>query len=207
MEKLESGWISTVGIDDTVVIAGDVSWAMTLNEAREDLYFLESLPGLKILGRGNHDYWWDTIKKMTAFINDNNFRTIKFLYNNSYLVGNIAVCGSRGWFNDQKTAPDDSDYKKIVLREAGRIELSLESAKKTGGEPVVFLHFPPVYKNYTCNEIIDVLHKYNIRRCYFGHIHTMYDLPPSFEYEGIDFIVTSADYLNFTPLYVYSEHN
>jgi predicted phosphohydrolase len=206
-EKLEHGWRTSVGKNDTVVVTGDVSWAMTLNEAKDDLLFLESLPGEKILGRGNHDYWWDTVKKMTAFLDTNNLKTMKFLYNNAHTVGNITVCGSRGWFNDQKAAPGDSDYKKIVLREASRIDLSLNYAKKSGGEPVVFLHFPPVFKNYLCCEIIEVLHKYNIRRCYYGHIHTLYDIPSSFEYEGIVFTITSADYLNFTPLYVNSEHS
>lgn len=206
-EKLEHGWRTAVGKNDTVVVTGDVSWAMTLDEAKDDLLFLDSLPGEKILGRGNHDYWWDTVKKMTAFLDTNNLKTIKFLYNNAHIVGDITVCGSRGWFNDQKAAPGDSDYKKIVLREVSRIDLSLSYAKKLGGEPVVFLHFPPVFKNYLCSEIIDVLHKYNICRCYYGHIHTLYDIPSSFEYEGIIFTITSADYLNFTPLYVNSEHN
>lgn len=207
IEKLERNWRSVVSSEDTVVIAGDVSWAMNLNEAKKDLLFLDSLPGKKILGRGNHDYWWDTVKKMNAFFDSNNIKSMKFLYNNAHTVNDITVCGSRGWYNDQKAAPEDSDYKKIVLREVLRIELSLTCAQKMHGEPIVFLHFPPVFKNYLCSEIIGILHKYNIRRCYYGHIHTLYDIPPSFEYEDIIFTITSSDYLNFTPLYVKSEHS
>jgi predicted phosphohydrolase len=206
-KKIEDNWRTVVGDEDTVVIAGDVSWAMTLDEAREDLLFLDSLPGTKILGRGNHDFWWDTVRKMTVFLESHNINSIKFLYNNAHAVNGITVCGSRGWYNDEKTAPADSDYKKIVLREAMRIELSLQHAQKLPGDPVVFLHFPPVYKNYVCNEILDVLHKYNIRRCYYGHIHTLYDIPASFIYKDIIFTITSSDYLNFTPLYVNTEHN
>lgn len=201
-EKIERGWTEKVADGDTVVIAGDVSWAMTLDEAKQDLKFLDRLPGKKILGRGNHDYWWDTVKKMTEFFSRNGFSGMSFLYNNAYRVGSVAVCGSRGWYNDQKAAPGDSDYKKIVAREAARLELSLREAEKLGGEPVAFLHFPPVFKNYVCPEIVAVLNSYNVKRCYFGHIHTVYDIPPSFEYSGINFTVTSADYLDFTPLLV-----
>lgn len=207
IDKIESGWRSVVGDEDTVVITGDVSWAMTLDEAKKDLLFLDSLPGEKILGRGNHDYWWDTVKKMSTFFVDNNIKSMKFLYNNAHKINDIIVCGSRGWYNDQKIAPEDSDYKKIVLREALRIEMSLTAGKKMSGTPVVFLHFPPVFKNYVCGEILSVLHRHNINRCYYGHIHNLYDIPPSFEYEEIIFTITSSDYLNFTPLYVDSEHN
>ncbi len=207
IEKIESNWCSAVRSDDTVIISGDISWAMTLEEAKKDLLFLESLPGKKILGRGNHDYWWDTVRKMTAFFEKNNINSINFLYNNAYAINDIVVCGSRGWYNDQKTAPDDSDYKKIVLREVARLELSFNCADTLQGERVVFMHFPPVFKNYLCNEMIDVLHKHHIQRCYYGHIHTMYDIPAVFEYENITFTITSSDYLNFTPLYVKSEHS
>ena len=198
--KIEAAWKATVSGSDTVVIAGDVSWAMSLSEAEADFRYLEALPGIKLLGKGNHDYWWDTVSKMTAFLDRQNLPSIKFLYNNAYAIDGIAVCGSRGWFINQKNAPDDSDYKKIVAREAGRIEASIIQSKKSNCEPVVFLHFPPVYKSFICREIIDVLQKHGVKRCYYGHIHSEYDTDPSFIFEDIEFIITSADYLNFTPL-------
>lgn len=200
-ERIAANWLERVGQSDTVIVTGDVSWGMTLQQSLADFRFLDALPGKKLLGKGNHDYWWDTVKKMTAFFDANGITTMKFLYNNSYLVDGIAVAGSRGWFNDEKAAPDDSDYAKLVAREAIRTEASLSDAvKKFGVTPTAFLHFPPVYKSCICGEIIAVLKKYNVRRCYYGHIHGVYDLPPAFDYEGISFIITSADYLGFVPL-------
>ena len=198
--KIESAWKAAVSASDTVVVAGDVSWAMSLAEAEADVRYLDALPGVKLLGKGNHDYWWDTLSKMNAFLSEHNLSSIKFLYNNAYEVDKIAVCGSRGWFINQKNAPDDSDYKKIVAREAGRVEASVVQGKKNGCEPMVFLHFPPVYRNFICREIIDVLHRHGVGRCFYGHIHSEYDMPPSFIFEEIEFIITAADYLNFTPM-------
>lgn len=204
--RILDNWRAVVSDDDTVVIAGDVSWGMSLDEALADFRFLESLPGRKLLGKGNHDYWWDTVKKMSAFLASNGLSSLDFLYNNAFSVDGITVCGSRGWWSDKKTAPGDSDYAKLVAREAVRTELSItDGLKKFGGEPVVFLHFPPVYRDCVCGEILEVLRKYGVRRCYYGHIHNVYNIPPSFEYDGIEFIITSADYLSFTPLPVKSE--
>jgi len=200
-EKLRSEWLDTVSDGDTVVVPGDISWAMTLDEAEADLKFLDSLPGTKLIGRGNHDYWWNTAKKMYSYFEQKGITTLKLLYNNAYDVGDFIVCGSRGWYNDEDTSPKDSDYKKIVAREAMRIELSINEARKLDAEKpiVMFLHFPPVFRDYICREIVDVLHKHNITRCYFGHIHALYDIQPTFNFEGIDFYIVSADYLNFRP--------
>jgi len=200
-EKIRSNWLNIITEEDTVVIPGDISWAMTFEEAKADLAFLHSLPGRKIIGRGNHDYWWNTMNKMQNFLAEQGFDSLQILYNNAFRAEDFILCGSRGWFNDQKSAPDDSDYSKIVLREAGRIALSLQSAEKLGeGERLMFLHFPPVFKNYLCREIVDVLHRYGVRRCWYGHIHTSYDTPPCIDFEGIRFILSSADFLNFVPL-------
>lgn len=206
-EKLEEGWRELVTDGDTVVVAGDISWGMNLRESLDDLRFLDRLPGRKLIGRGNHDYWWETLGKMNAFLDENGITTLKFLYNNSFVTEGYRVCGSRGWFSDKKAAPDDSDYKKIVARECQRIARSLtaEPERLDGSEErerLLFLHFPPVYGDFVCREILDTLHEYDVRRCFFGHIHTVYDIPPSFVYEGIEFTITSSDYLHFYPLLI-----
>ena len=200
-EKLRREWESTVGENDTVVIPGDISWAMTLDEARADLEFLDRLPGTKLIGRGNHDYWWNTAKKMTAYFDACGITKLKLLYNNAYETEDFMICGSRGWYNDEDTSPKDSDYRKIVAREAQRMELSIADAKKINPDKpiVMFLHFPPVFRDYICREIVDVLHKHDIKRCYWGHIHALYDIPPKFDFEGTEFYIVSADYLNFRP--------
>lgn len=202
--KLDKGWRAVVTDKDTVVIAGDVSWGISLDEAKLDLIYLDSLPGQKIISKGNHDYWWSTAAKINAFFTENGISTIRILHNNAINAGNLTVCGTRGWFSEGKNAPREADFDKIVAREAGRLELSLKEGIKLSeeNEKIVFLHFPPVYNDYVCREIIDVLHRHNVKRVFYGHIHGVYSLPSSFEYEGIVFSITSADYLNFVPTLV-----
>ena len=167
VQRLETNWRKLVTDNDTVVIAGDISWAMKLEDALEDFRFLDSLPGQKLIFKGNHDYWWSTMKKMETWLSDNGLDSIKILHNSSVKVGSYAVCGSRGWFFDAENDPDN----KILLREAGRVRRSIESAKETGAEPIVFLHYPPLTTAMVCNEIVDVLREENIKRCYYGHLH------------------------------------
>lgn len=194
-ERLHSNWSRVVCEDDTVVIAGDISWAMTLPEAVKDFEFINSLPGEKLILKGNHDYWWSTQSKMNEFVKENGFNTIKFIHNNAYLVGETAVCGTRGWFYDD-AAPDE----RVLQREAGRLKASIAAAKKTGGTPVVFLHYPPVSELVVCKEIFDILKDEDIKNCYFGHLHGFVaPLYAHFDYEGIKFELISADYLKFCP--------
>jgi predicted phosphohydrolase len=133
---------------------------------------------------------------------------IQFLHNNAYSVENYIIAGSRGWYIDEnnKNAPDAADFDKIVAREVIRLEISLKEAVKLRGdtdrEIIVFLHFPPVMGGFVCEPIVELLKKYGIKRCYYGHIHGVYDIPPSFEYEGITYFITSADFLEFTPLII-----
>lgn len=203
-QKLEKGWRAVVTDNDTVIISGDVSWGISLEEAKLDLQYIDSLPGQKIISKGNHDYWWSTASKINKFFEENNIKTIKTLHNNAFSVGNTTICGTRGWFSEEKNAPRDADYKKIVAREAGRLELSIKEGLKISetNEIMVFLHFPPVYKDYVCDELIEVLHKYNVTNVFYGHIHGVYNIPQTFEYENIKFTITSADYHNFVPLLV-----
>ena len=200
-EKLRHRWNERVTDADTVVIGGDISWAMSLNEAKEDFSFINSLPGKKIFVRGNHDFWWDSLKKMKHFLDSNSFDTISFLQNDAQEVGGIAICGTRGWFADAKSAPPGTDYEKLSLREAQRLEMSIQSAEKNmpGAEINVFLHLPPIFGDCICEPICSVLSRYEVKRCFYGHIHGLYEIPQITCYNGVSYILTSADYLDFTP--------
>lgn len=212
-EKINRNWRAVICDDDTVIVPGDISWASSLEDALPDLLFIDALPGRKLIGKGNHDFWWSTLTKIRAFFEKNGIKTIDILYNNAYELEDFIVCGTRGWFNDEKqqSAANDADYDKIVAREAGRLEISLKEAKelqKKSGyakKILVFLHFPPVWGDYVCNEIISVLKEYDITKCYFGHIHGNYTAPRVINYDGIDFVITSADYLQFCPMPIWPE--
>ncbi|MDR1755214.1 MAG: metallophosphoesterase [Eubacterium sp.] len=202
VDRLYNNWNYLVRDGDTVVIAGDVSWGMTLNQAYEDFKFIHNdLNGKKIIIKGNHDYWWSTVAKMNRFLAEKNFDSIRILSNNSYLISGkgfngVSVCGSRGWINDTGIEFD----KKILVREAGRLKMSIDDGIKQGGEIIVFLHYPPIYadeKNYC---ILDVLQKYNIRRCYYGHIHGAAERKAFVgESCGVEFYLVSSDLVEFTP--------
>lgn len=196
VDKLRENWESTVSDSDTVVIAGDISWGMSLEGALDDFRFIDSLPGQKIILKGNHDYWWTTMRKMETFLNQNEMNTIRFLHNNTITVGDIAVCGSRGWFFDAEESADN----KVLLREAGRLRTSINLAKETGLEPVVFLHYPPITQNMVCEEIYNVLLETGIKRCYYGHLHgpSMTRSINSVR-DGIEFALISCDFLAFAP--------
>lgn len=200
-EKICESWRNTVGEEDTVIVPGDISWGMTMEEAAEDLKLLDSLPGEKIIGRGNHDYWWSTLSKMEKTFSELGITTIKILHNNAFEREGAVICGSRGWYIDEKGAPREADYQKIVAREAARLRLSLDAGNLLGEEKrkLVFFHFPPFFEPFLCREIIDVLHEYGISECFFGHIHGRYDVPSSVEFEDIRFTLISSDYLNFVP--------
>lgn len=202
--RIEKNWRAAVSEEDTVVLAGDLSWAIDLENAEPDLRFLDALPGRKIISRGNHDYWWATAAKMKAFFAQKGIGSISLLHNNAFSAEGFIICGSRGWYQDEKDAPKTSDYEKIVLREALRLDLSLSEGEKLRGEGqeemLAFLHFPPVFRSFECPELLDVLTKHGIRRCFFGHIHGVYDFPSVFTHRGIEFRMTSADYLGFLPM-------
>ena len=197
VERLETNWNNLISEDDTVVIMGDISWAMNFKEMLEDFRFINSLKGHKIILKGNHDYWWNTMTKMNAFLEENSFDSIKFLFNNAYLCDGISVCGTRGWFYD---AENEDNTEKIILREAARLRTSIKAGRELGGEPVVFLHYPPVSKTQICQPIVDVLKEENIKHCYYAHLHSA-SAYNSFngEMDGIKYELLSADYLKFCP--------
>lgn len=201
-EKIAYYMHSFVKPEDTVVIPGDISWGMTPGEALDDFRFLDRLPGRKIIGKGNHDFWWSTVTKISSFFEKEGLTTLSLLFNNAYPVGDYAVCGTRGWFFDS-TSPAGADRDKIVAREAGRLRRSLEAGKALGRrETVAFLHFPPVFMDFVCPELTGILEEYGVRRCYYGHIHGQYSMPPSFSYHGVEYIIATGDYLQFRPLKV-----
>ena len=190
IQRLQEGWRDTVAPGDLVLLAGDISWAMYRQDAREDLFFLHTLPGTKVLLRGNHDFWWSGYSKVLSMLPP----SLKAVQNNALRLGDICICGTRGWMND----PIE---KKVLLRECGRLRMSLEEGKKSGKEPLVFLHYPPVFGGGECYEILDVLLEYGIRQVYYGHIHGY-----SSGYaingirNGIDFRLISCDFVQFNPV-------
>ncbi len=196
-ERLRKNWTLLVRPEDTVVLPGDVCWAMDIRNVAEDFGFLESLPGTKLLGKGNHDYWWGTMRKMQNTVEDMGFATIKFLFNNAFRVGDIAVCGTRGWFFDAQEAEDNA---KVIAREAQRLKTSIEAALSLGGTPTAFLHYPVIMDGNVCEPLLRVLKEYGIKRCYFGHIHgDRSGRFADFTAEGIRFSLVSSDFLDFTP--------
>ncbi len=200
MEKLEKNWRAVVSEDDTVVIAGDISWAMRMEEAEKDFAFIHSLPGKKLILKGNHDYWWSTRKKIDEFLASKDFYSIRVIHNDAFVADGMALCGTRGWLYN---AESDEDVK-IVNREVGRLNASIDDGVRQGGEPVVFLHYPPVYDDAECKEILDVLVRRGIRTCYFGHIHGSQAAKRAItgEYCGVKMVLISCDYLGFMPLLV-----
>ncbi|MBQ8133254.1 MAG: metallophosphoesterase [Clostridia bacterium] len=199
-ERIEKNWQRLVTEEDTVVIAGDISWAMDLKETYNDFDFINRLNGKKILLKGNHDYWWTTKSKMDRYLKDNGFDSISIMHNNYYVADGLALCGSRGWFYDAET---DADMK-VLNREVGRLKMSIEPAVKDGYEPIVFLHYPPIYNNTECAEMMDVLREYKIKKCFYGHIHGGNAAKRAFigERDGISFKLIACDHLGFTPLAV-----
>ncbi|MDO4730712.1 MAG: metallophosphoesterase [Clostridia bacterium] len=200
VDKIEKNWRKVVSDDDFVVIAGDISWALKLEQTYADMKFLNDLPGTKILVKGNHDFWWNTKAKVEKYFFENGFHSLKLLFNNSFEVHNEAICGSRGWLADCK---EDFD-KKILNRELGRVERSIQSGLKIKKNPIVFLHYPPIYDSFECEEMIQLLNKYNIKNCYYGHIHGKNSTSKAVNgnYYGINFKLISCDSLDFRPIVI-----
>jgi len=199
-EKILKNWNETVTDEDTVVILGDISWGISLEECREDFLFIDRLPGKKYIIKGNHDYYWTTVTKMNAFLSSIGISSMQFIFNSAvtYREGEkaVALCGTRGWIFENGQQRDD----KVIGREAGRLKMSLDYIKNSDKEKIVFLHYPPVYQEQRANRIIDLMKEYNIKRCYYGHLHgrTIY-YAFNKELEGIKYRLISADALNFCP--------
>ena len=199
-EKIKKNWIKKVKADDYVILPGDFSWATYIEDTKLDFSYLNSLPGKKILLKGNHDYWWTTLASMRKFVKENEFENIDFLYNNSYLVEDKIIVGTRGW-----NVFDSENDKKMIKRETARLELSIKDGiQKYGNEReiIAFLHYPPITQNKLNKpenrEFINMLKKYNIKRCYYGHLHGQSHKDAVVGIiDGIEYKLISADYLNF----------
>lgn len=196
IERLSAHWKRLITPEDTVVLPGDFSWALKLEDTKEDFAFLESLPGKKILLKGNHDLWWNTKKKLTDFLDQNGFRSVSVLFNDCIVREGLAIAGTRGWFYD---AGAD---RKIIAREAGRLSFSLAAAEKTGLPIRLFLHYPPVYGGTVCTEIFEVIKQYGITEVWHGHIHGAGFHNATSEYDGVKLHLISCDCMDFTPILI-----
>lgn len=200
LERLEANWNSKITADDTVVLLGDHSWALKLEESFKDLEYINSrLNGKKIFVKGNHDLWWSTMNKLNSFVKSNGFDNISFLFNNAFLAEGVSICGTRGWIRENGEAPD----QKVLLREAGRLEASLKEGVRLGGELIVFIHYPPIYRAEENVYLTDVLQRYGVKRCYYAHLHGA-SIKGALNgvRNGIEYRLVSADGVGFDPVLI-----
>ncbi|MBQ3916424.1 MAG: metallophosphoesterase [Ruminococcus sp.] len=196
-ERIEKNWLDAITQEDTVVLAGDITWGMSMEQALPDFQFINALPGKKIILKGNHDYWWTTLRKMTDFFTQNGLDTISILHNNHFPYEGCGICGTRGWVN----MPGEVQEEKVLRREVQRLETSIKSAVDAGLEPIVFMHYPPIFASNFNYDILEVLYRYKIKDCYYGHIHgrSAHALCVTNTYDDINFHLIAGDYIQFVP--------
>lgn len=203
MERIKQNWNSLVTDEDTVLMGGDTSWAMYLDECRSDFDFIEALPGRKIISKGNHDYWWESITKLNHYLDDCGYKSISFLHNNSYVVENVGICGARGWLIPSSDAFKTADVR-FYERELGRLELSAQSLDKQGADTlckIAMLHYPPIDKDGEPDKgFSDIMKAHGISLCLYGHLHSRSALGAfNGVADGIEYRLVSSDYMNFIP--------
>jgi predicted phosphohydrolase len=199
MDKLRKG-LSSITSEDTTILLGDLTWSLDLDGAEADFAFLNAIPGRKIILKGNHDYWWTTATKFYKFCELKGFTDMFILNNNAYEYEDYAICGTRGWFFEEDAA-EGSHNDKIFKRELIRLETSLQQA---GDKPkLCFLHYPPRYRGYECPEILELLKKYEVEACYYGHLHgDSHKLAIEGSFDGTDYHLCAADFIDFCPIRV-----
>jgi len=196
-EKIKNNWRYKISNEDVVLIPGDISWAMKLNEAYYDLEWISNLPGKKFLIRGNHDYWWASLSKMNTL-----FDNIFFLQNNYYLYEDYAICGTRGWICPNENKFDDHD-RKIYKRELHRLKLSLDAAVNDGyNKFIVMTHYPPTNEKLEKSGFVEIYEEYKVEKVIYGHLHDIDSFNAGLKgiRNGVEYILTSSDYLNFDPI-------
>lgn len=200
-EKIKQDWQKKVKPEDTIILPGDFSWATYLDETYKDFEFINNLPGKKILLKGNHDYWWTTVTNMRKYIEEKDFKNIDFLYNNSYQIEDKIIAGTRGW-----NISDDQEDIRLTNREVARLEISIKDGLSKYGnnkEIVVFMHYPPLTKNYINTGYTKMMKKYNIKKCYYGHLHANSILEAiEGNIDGIEYKLVSSDGLDFKLLQI-----
>ena len=195
MDKLKEG-MSVIRPKDTTILLGDLSWALSLEDSKADFAWINEVPGKKIILKGNHDYWWSTASKFNKFCDQSGFSDMWILNNNHYEYEGYAICGTRGWFFEEERSGEHDE--KVFKRELLRLEASLKAAGEL--PKIVFLQYPPRYKGYECQEILDILQRYDVRRCFYGHLHgASHGLAQEGIWDGIEFKLVAADKLNFKP--------
>ncbi|MBU5434823.1 metallophosphoesterase [Pseudoflavonifractor sp. MSJ-37] len=194
VDKLREG-LSVLREEDTLVLCGDISWGMSLEQAEADFAFLDAFPGRKLILKGNHDYWWNSAAKMERFWAEHGFSTLHMLHNNAYEYGGFALCGTRGWFYEEDAGGHD---EKVFRRELIRLEASLKAAGER--RKLCFLHYPPRYQGYTCPEIIALMEQYGVEQCFYGHLHGgSHRLAVEGRNGSVEYHLVAADYLQFRP--------
>ena len=195
MDKLKNG-MACITENDTTILLGDLSWALDLNSSKADFAWINEIPGKKIILKGNHDYWWSTAAKFYKFCEENGFHDMYILNNNFFEYEDWAICGTRGWFFEEERSGQHDE--KVFKRELIRLESSLKAAGDR--RKMVFLHYPPRYKGYECREILDLLEKYEVRRCFYGHLHGgSHKLAMEGQWDSVEFRLVAADYIGFKP--------
>ncbi|MBX9138886.1 MULTISPECIES: metallophosphoesterase [unclassified Clostridium] len=195
-EKIKNNWIEKITEDDTVLIAGDISWSMKHDDSKKDLDWIDSLPGKKIISKGNHDYWWSSISKLNSMYNNT-----KFLQNNFYEYNDYAICGTRGWI-DPSSDKFNSKDAKIYAREQIRLRLSLDSAKNAGYTKfIVMIHYPPFGEEGKDSDFMKIFKEYQVEKVIYGHLHGPSNIKAiEGNIEGVEYIMTSCDFINFNPV-------
>ena len=199
MDKLKDG-MSVIRPEDTTVLLGDLSWALDLESSAADFGWIQEIPGKKIILKGNHDYWWSTAAKFEKFCREHGFQDMSLLNNNCYAYEDFAICGTRGWFFEEERS--GAHDEKVFKRELLRLEASLKAAGDR--RKLVFLHYPPRYRGYECPEILKLLSRYEVSRCFYGHLHGgSQKLAMEGLWDGVEFRLVAADYLGFKPFLVF----